>query len=72
MKIFVKTKPNSKEGKIEKISENSFIVWIKEPPRKGLANEAVIKVLAKYFDTNLSKIKLISGFRSREKIFEIF
>ena len=71
MKIFVKAKPNAKEEKIEKISENSFIVWVKAPPRNGLANRAIIQVLAEYFKTSPSRVELVSGFSSKQKLFEI-
>ena len=71
MKIFVKAKPKAKEEKIEKVSENSFIVWVKKPPRKGLANKAISRALAEYFDTSPSKIELVSGFSSKQKLFEI-
>ena len=71
MKIFVKAKPFAKEEKIDRIDEIHFIVAVKEPPIKGAANRAIIKVLAKYFNISITKINLISGFSSREKIFEI-
>jgi len=72
MKIFVKAKPGKKEEKIVKISENVFEVWVKEPPEEGRANEALAKVLAKYFGIAPSKIILKSGHKGKQKIFEIF
>ena len=32
MKIFVKAKPLAKKDKIEKVSDNNFVVWVKESP----------------------------------------
>jgi len=37
----------------------------------GKANEAIIRALAKYFDTAPSRIKLIAGQTSKQKLFEI-
>jgi len=71
MKIFVKAKPNAKEEKVEKISDNDYIVSVKEPPMKGKANEAIRNALAVYFKTASSRIKIVSGFSSRNKIIEI-
>lgn len=85
MKIFVKAKPNSKEEKIipplstlqlnsnENDSGNKewFTVWVKEVPMQGRANVAIAKVLAQYFKVSNSQVKLISGFSSKQKIFEI-
>jgi uncharacterized protein YggU (UPF0235/DUF167 family) len=42
MKIFVKTKPKSKENKVEKIDDQHFTVSVKEPPMDNKANLAII------------------------------
>jgi uncharacterized protein len=71
MKIFVKAKPLSKEEKVEKIDEINFIVAVKEPPKKGKANKAIIKALASYFKVAPSRLSLVSGFSSKQKVFEL-
>ena len=71
MEIFVKVKPKAKEEKVKKIDEAHFEVWVKEPPVKGKANKAVVKVLADYFNTSLSRINIISGFKSKVKVLQI-
>ena len=71
MKIFVKAKPNSREEKVEKISENNFAVFVKETPEKGKANEAIRNALAVYFKVASSRIKIVSGYSSRNKVIEI-
>ena len=70
MKIFVKAKPRAKNEKIEKIGEDCFKVSVKEPPEEGKANQAIVKAIAEYFKVNQSTIKLVSGFSSKNKIFE--
>lgn len=71
MKIFVKVKPKARQEKIEKIDDANFKVWVKEPPEKGRANQAVLKVLAEYFNANRSEINIVSGQTSRKKVVEI-
>ena len=71
MKIFIKAKPNAREEKVEKIDDSNYIVSVKEPPVKGKANEAIKNALAVYFKTASSRVKIISGFGSRNKIIEI-
>jgi len=71
MKIFVKVKPNSKEESIKKLSDTNFEICVKEPPVKGKANAAVIKVLAKRFGVPISSVNIIIGHTSRQKIVEI-
>ena len=70
MKIRVKVKPNSR---IEELSQegDNFIVKVKEPPREGKANQSVIKLLAEHFGVPQSQVRILSGFRSRNKIIEV-
>ena len=56
---------------MEKIDENHFVVFVKEPPIKGKANEAIRNALAVYFKTGSSCVKIVAGHTSREKIIEI-
>ena len=71
MKIQVKAKPSSREEKVEKIDEQNYVVSVKESPIKGKANEAIRNALAVYFKTGSSRVKIVSGFSSRNKIIEI-
>lgn len=71
MKISVKVNPNAKRERVEKIDERHFIVSVKEPPIKGRANIAIIEALAAHFNISSSRVRLVAGFSSREKIFEI-
>ena len=71
MKIFVMAKPNAKEEMVKKIDDLNFEVFVKEPPVQRRANAAIIKSLAEHFGISQSGVKMISGFASRHKIFEI-
>ena len=71
MKIFVTAKPNAKQEKVEQIDETHFNVFVKEPPVHGRANEAIAKSLANNFRINRSQVRLVSGFSSKQKTFEI-
>lgn len=71
MNITVRVKANSKTEKIEKVSESSFSVWVREKPQEGKANYAVRKALAGYFGLPKSSVLLIRGETSKEKIFSI-
>jgi hypothetical protein len=71
MLIKVKVFPDSKKEEIIKKSEDTFEIKIKEKPIRGLANKAVINVLSSYFKIPLSRIRLIKGFKQRNKIFEV-
>ncbi len=71
MKIFIKLKPGAKENRVERINEKSFVISVKDPPINGKANEAMIRLLANYFGTTKTSVKIISGFTSRQKIVDV-
>ena len=70
MKIQVKVKPNSKNEELSQEGD-SFIVKVKEPPREGKANQAVIKLLAEHFGVPQSQVRILSGFKNKNKVIEI-
>ncbi|OGN02365.1 MAG: hypothetical protein A2655_01370 [Candidatus Yanofskybacteria bacterium RIFCSPHIGHO2_01_FULL_43_42] len=79
MRITIKAKPSSYEERVDppspggfsEIGKDYFTVWVKEPPVHGLANKAIIKALADYFKTSPSRIRIVSGYTSRQKVVEI-
>ncbi|OGF20459.1 hypothetical protein A2316_03535 [Candidatus Falkowbacteria bacterium RIFOXYB2_FULL_38_15] len=71
MKIFVQAKPSAREEKIEKMDESHYTVSVKEPPIKGLANEAIIKAVAGFFNVPRASVRIVSGYTSRQKVIEI-
>jgi uncharacterized protein (TIGR00251 family) len=71
MLIKVKVFPEAKEEGIVKRADDEFEVRVKEKAEEGRANRAVIRMLANYFKISESKIRLIKGFKERNKIFEI-
>ncbi len=71
MKIFVKVKPNSKTESVKKLDPAHFEVRTKSPPREGKANSAAIDALARHLHISKSQIKIFSGARSKQKVFEI-
>jgi uncharacterized protein len=71
MKINVKAKPGAREERVEKVDDNNFVVSVKEPPVQGRANMAIVRALAEYFKVSNSQVHLVSGFSSKQKVFEV-
>ena len=80
MRVFVKVKPNSKENKVIPPKERLFdtaetkdfyTVSVKEPPKEGRANDAVVRELASFFECSRSQVRLVSGATSKTKVFEV-
>lgn len=71
MKISVRVTTRAKQNSVEQQPDGSYKIRVTAAPTDGKANEAVIKLLAKFFKCAQSEIKLISGASSRNKIFQI-
>lgn len=71
MKISVKVKPNSRENSIKQVETGIYEVRVSVPPEKGKANERVIELLSKELKIAKSRITLIKGETSKEKLFII-
>lgn len=72
MKIAVIVHPNNKNPRVEKDLFENLHVYVNAPPLEGKANIAAIKSLSEYFQTSTTNVRLVSGFKSKHKIFEIF
>ena len=56
---------------MEKLSDNEFVVSVKEPPIDGRANWAIARAIAEHFGVSPSRASIISGQSSKNKILEI-
>jgi len=70
MRIPVKVKPNSKTEEVYQ-EGSGFVVKVKQPPKEGKANQAVTRLLAEHFGVPQSQVRILSGFKKRDKIVEI-
>ena len=69
-KINIRVIPNARQNKI--IEEPGRLkVYVNTPPVDGSANRAVIKLLADFFNIKRSKVNLIKGDKTRDKLVEI-
>lgn len=71
MLIKVKIFPHSSKEEIVKKSEDSFEIKVKEKPIRGEANRRVAEILSSFLKVPKEKIRLIRGFKEKNKIFEI-
>lgn len=72
MKVSAKIKPNSRHREeVVANDDGSLTVYTKVPAIEGRANLAAVKLVAKYYGVAPSRIKLVRGVTSRNKIFEI-
>ncbi len=70
MLISVRLQPRSSQNRLQEEGEN-YKAWVSAPPVDGAANEALIKLVAKHFGVAPSKVEIVRGHTSREKILEV-
>ena len=71
MKIQVDVKLHAKTEEVVFVKEGHYIVKVHQPPVDGKANQQVIQLLAKHLCIPKSYISLVSGAKSKKKVFEI-
>lgn len=67
----VRVTPRSSRNEIEQWDGAILHVRVTVPPTGGQANEACCRLLAKALDIPKSRITLVQGVHSREKVFRI-
>ena len=70
--VKVKIVPGSSKNKIVGVYDDALKITITAPPVEGKANKKCISYLAKCFDVAKSKIEIISGQTSKNKLIKIY
>ncbi|MEI7576082.1 MAG: DUF167 domain-containing protein [Armatimonadota bacterium] len=70
MLIQVRLQPKSSQNRLEQDGE-TYKAWVSAPPIDGAANEALIKLVAKHFGVAPSKVEIVRGHTSRDKVLEV-
>ncbi len=71
MKLKVKVQPGASTNLLEKLPDGSIKVKLTQSPEDGKANKALLKLLSKELNITKSRINIISGLKSKEKLVEI-
>ena len=71
MIIYVKVIPRSSKNEIVVQSDGVYKICITAPPVDGEANKKIIELLSDYFDVAKSKIVIVRGESSRNKVVEV-
>lgn len=71
MKIFVSVKTNAKEDAVQSVNGSHYSARIKASPVQGKANEALLRLMADFLDIPVSRLRIVSGFSSKQKVLEV-
>ncbi len=67
MKYRIKVIPRASKNEVQVLGKNELKVKLTAPPVDGKANQALIALLADYFQVKRTSIQLISGETSQHK-----
>lgn len=71
MRIQIRVRTRSKKQAVEDCGNGLYVVRVHAVPEDGKANDAVIGLLADFFDVGKSHVQIVKGITSRDKIIEI-
>jgi len=69
--IRVYVTPNATEASVVRVSEDYFEVRVDERAVGGRANKRLLEILAEHFKVQKSRITIVRGTKSRNKIVQV-
>ena len=67
----VRVQPGASRNCVEAAEGGALKVYVSVPPTHGEANRRMLALLAKHFGCAKSRIRIVSGARSRDKVVEL-
>ena len=71
MYIRVRVIPDARKDEVEETGPNRYEVKVKAPAERGLANEAVLTLMARHLNLPRAHLRLISGHHERSKMISV-
>ena len=70
-KLMIRVIPNAKKSEWNGYRENELVLRLNAPAVEGKANQAAIEFVSRFFGVSRSAVLLVSGEKTRHKIFQI-
>jgi uncharacterized protein len=69
--VRVRVTPNAKRAMVVRVAEASYEVKVDARAEGGRANKRLVEILSEHLDVPKSRISLVKGARSRDKVVEV-
>lgn len=69
--INVRVTTGASQPRVEEKENGSLRVYLKSAPEKGKANAELKEVVARFLGLRKSSVRVVRGFKSREKVIEV-
>ena len=71
MKVNIRVIPKSSQRMVQSELDGSLKVKLTAAPEKGKANKQLVEVLAEHYQVSKSKIRILKGTASKNKIVDV-
>ena len=71
MRLRVRVTPHSSREKIVESGSGAWRIFVRETPEDGKANERLCELIAKRFHVAKSHVRILKGYRHRDKLIEV-
>ncbi len=71
MYLKVRVNASAKKEKVEKKSDDNFIISVKEKAKMNMANKRVCEIISSIYEIPRKSVRIISGHQSPSKILSI-
>lgn len=71
MYIKVNVLASSKKEKIEKIGDNRYLISVKEPAERNLANKRICEIISFLYKVNSKDVRIVNGHHSPSKMLSV-
>jgi uncharacterized protein len=71
MLIRIHVTPNARQVRVVKVNEDSFEVKVDESAIGGRANKRLLEILSDHLMVPKSRISIVKGMRSRDKVIQV-
>ena len=70
-RIAVRVRPAARRDEVAGVEEGTLIIFVSAPAHDGRANRATCRLLAKRLGVAPSRLRILRGQRSRDKLIEV-
>lgn len=71
MYIKVRVLAGAKREEVEKKADDHYIISVKEPAERNLANKRICEIIASLYNISSKQVRIISGHQSPSKILSV-
>jgi uncharacterized protein YggU (UPF0235/DUF167 family) len=71
MYIRVHAHPGARKERVVRESESTFLISVKEPAERNMANGRIREILAEELGIPVTQIRLLTGHRSSSKMYSV-